>query len=178
MFRLRPSTDQDRFSALLDAHRDLLHKVAATYCRHPEDRRDLVQEITAQLWRTFPRYDPARPFPTWAYRVALNVAISYVRHMSLRRASLESYDEYDHEPVDTDTLSQAESDRRKTLYQAIDRLDAFDRALLLLHLEGYGHAEIGEILGISATNASTKLNRLRTQLRIELAPPSSPPQES
>lgn len=173
MLRLRATADHDRFSALLDAHRGLVHKVAATYCRHPEERRDLVQEIIAQLWRAFPHYDNARPFPTWAYRIALNVAISYVRRMSLRRSSLESYDDYEYEPVDTDTLSQAESDRREALYRVIDRLDAFDRALLVLHLEGYRHAEIGEILGVSATNASTKLSRLRERLRTELAP--SPP---
>lgn len=168
VLRPRSSTDQDRFSALLDAHRGILHKVAATYCRHPEDRRDLVQEITAQLWRAFPRYDAAHPFPTWTYRIALNVAISHVRRMSLRRASLESYDDHGVEPVDADTLSPEASDRVKALYQVIERLGAFDRALLLLHLEGYRHAEIGEILGISTTNSSTKLSRLTAQLQTEL----------
>ena len=170
LFRSRSSTDQDRFGALLDAHRGILHKVAATYCRHPEDRRDLVQEITAQLWRAFPRYDAARPFSTWAYRIALNVAISHVRRMSLRRATLESYDEHDIEPVDADTLSPEATDRVQALYRVIDGLAAFDRGLLLLHLEGYRNTEIGEILGLSATNVSTKLSRLRAQLRTKLAP--------
>lgn len=143
-------------------------KVAATYCRHPEDRRDLVQEITAQLWRAFPRFDASRSFSTWAYRIALNVAISHVRSMSLRRATLESYDEHDLDPIDVRTSAPDASDRVRALYRVIDSLAVFDRALLLLHLEGYRNTEIGDILGLSATNVSTKLTRLRSQLRTQL----------
>ena len=75
---------QTRFAALLEQHRGIVFKVAATYCRHPEDRQDLAQEIAAQLWRAFSGYDPARLFSTWMYRIALNVAISHVRSTSGR----------------------------------------------------------------------------------------------
>ena len=54
-------------------------KVASLYCRDADERRDLAQEITMQLWRAFPSYDEARPFSTWMYRIALNVAISFAR---------------------------------------------------------------------------------------------------
>ncbi len=40
-----------------------------------------------------------------------------------------------------------------------------DRALLLLYLEGRTHQEIGEELGISETNAGTRLNRLKIYMR-------------
>ena len=43
---------QERFVALFDAHRGLLFRIAATYCRGPEDRRDLIQETAVQLWRS------------------------------------------------------------------------------------------------------------------------------
>jgi RNA polymerase sigma-70 factor (ECF subfamily) len=68
-----------RFAALLDQHRGIVFKVANSYCRNPEDRQDLAQDIAAQLWRAFPRYDATRSFSTWMYRIALNVAISYKR---------------------------------------------------------------------------------------------------
>lgn len=164
---------QARFEALLGRHGGIVHKVAATYCRHPEDRRDLAQQITEQLWGAFGRYDPARPFSTWAYRVALNVAISHVRSASLRHGTVESYDALDHEPVDAGTLSADDDDRVRALYHVVDRLGAFDRALLLLHLEGYRYAEIAAILGLSATNVGTRLGRLRKQIQADLAPAES-----
>ena len=42
------------FDVQLESHRAIVFKVAGTYCRHPDDRDDLVQEIAAQLWRAWP----------------------------------------------------------------------------------------------------------------------------
>src|SRR5262245_48707513 len=84
---------QDRFQALLERHQRIVFKVANTYCRHSEDRRDLVQEIIVQLWRAFPRYDERRPFSTWMYRIALNVAISFARRAGHREMQSLSWDE-------------------------------------------------------------------------------------
>lgn len=51
--------DASAFEALLLEHRGIVLKVAASYARGPEERADLAQEIAAQLWRAWPRYDPA-----------------------------------------------------------------------------------------------------------------------
>lgn len=168
-------SSQARFEALLGSHRGLVHKVAATYCAHAEDRRDLVQEIHTQMWRAFSRYDADRPFATWAYRIALNVAISHVRQATYRQGRMETYDAQEADPVDPSTLSAETDDRVRMLYVVVERLDPFDRALLLLHLEGYRHAEIADVLGLSATNVSTRLSRLRTRLQANLAPTSQLP---
>ncbi|GAB5537829.1 MAG: sigma-70 family RNA polymerase sigma factor [Rubricoccaceae bacterium] len=161
-------SSQARFEALLAAHRGLVHKVAATYCAHTEDRRDLIQEIHTQMWRSFGRYDAERPFATWAYRVALNVAISHVRQAAYRSGRMESYDAQDTDPVDPGTISTDADDRVRLLYSVVAKLDPFDRALLLLHLEGYRHAEVADVLGLSATNVSTRLSRIRAQLQANL----------
>jgi RNA polymerase sigma-70 factor (ECF subfamily) len=55
----------DRFCALLEAHKGILYKVANGYCRDRGDRGDLMQEIVAELWRSFDAYDEARRFSTW-----------------------------------------------------------------------------------------------------------------
>ena len=65
-----------RFVDLLEQHRKIVLKLASLYRRDADERRDLAQEITMQLWRAFPSYDEARPFSTWMYRIALNVTIS------------------------------------------------------------------------------------------------------
>jgi RNA polymerase sigma factor (sigma-70 family) len=88
-------TEEARFLALLQEHRAILYKVAFGYCRYREDRDDLVQEMSIQLWRSFCRYDGRVKFSTWAYRVAMNVAISlprrrsaHSRHVAIRRGCL------------------------------------------------------------------------------------------
>lgn len=78
------SDAKQAFHALLERHRGILFKVANTYGHHPADREDLAQEIAVQLWRAFPGYDHERPFTTRMYRIALNVAISFVRSKTHR----------------------------------------------------------------------------------------------
>lgn len=166
---------QTRFSALLEQHRGIVFKVAATYCRHPDDRQDLAQEIAAQLWRAFPGYDPARPFPTWMYRIALNVAISHVRSIRSRAPAVPLDESHESHPgfAIEDSSEQHETDQQlRALYAVIDRQSPMDRALLLLWLEDRSQREIAEIIGISESNVATKLNRLKQRIREQLADPA------
>ncbi len=61
-------------------------------------------------------------------------------------------------------------ERRALLREAMERLDPFDRALLVLYLDGRPYAEIAEVLGITETNVGTRLGRVRQKLRRDLAP--------
>ena len=51
------------------------------------------------------------------------------------------------------------------LAKFIAQLDALNRALLLLYLDERSYREIADILGISETNVSTKINRLKERVR-------------
>ncbi len=167
--RTRPDA---RFAALLAAHRGIVFKVAHSYCRLPEDRHDLAQEIAAHLWRAFPSYDATRSFSTWMYRIALNVAISY-RRSAGHQTRTEPLDEH-HEAhagfAVNDASAQHESDERvRALYAVIERQPPLDRALLLLWLDERSQREIAEVLGLSESNIATKLNRLKQRIRLQLA---------
>jgi len=159
-----------KFAELLQRHRGIVFKVTNTYCRNQTDREDLAQEIATQLWRAYPTFDPARKFSTWMYRIALNVAISFVRYSSLREQHTVSLDE-SHDVVDDSNTRDADADEQtKLLYSFIDRLDALNRALLLLYLDEYSYREIGEVLGITVTNVATKISRLKQRFGREIMP--------
>lgn len=152
------------FETLIAAHRGIIVKIAASYCRDPHDRADLAQDIVLQLWRAWPSYVHDRPFSTWMYRIALNVAVSHRRRQRVRGHD-EVLDEL-HEQVVGDSDVDAEDRERLALVQrAMQQLGGLDRALLLLHLEGCGNRESGEVLGISEGNVATRLGRIRQQLR-------------
>ncbi len=169
-------TPQTRFAALLEQHRSLVFKVATTYCRHPDDRQELVQEIATQLWRAYPGYDPARSFSTWMYRIALNVAISHVRSVSGRAPAVpldEHQDTHSGFVVDDSSAQHETNQQLRALYAVIDRQSPMDRALLMLWLEDRSQREIAEIIGISESNVATRLNRLKQRIRQQLADPAS-----
>ena len=147
---------------LLNSHQKILYKVANTYCWNASDRQDLVQEITIQLWRSYPGFDGRCRFSTWMYRIALNVAISFVRQATARDRHVLSGEE--HLPDIADDAGQPSAELQ-FLHTFIRTLGGLDKALLLLYLDGNSHQEIAEILGITATNVATKIGRLKARLR-------------
>jgi len=161
-------TKRNEFDVLLESHRAIVFRVARTYCRHPDDRDDLVQEIAVQLWRAWPGYDSTRPFATWMYRIALNVAIGYVRNESHRRQHVAPLDDELHDIADDSGVDHETEQRVRLLQGFIERQAPLDRALLLLYLDERGQREIAEILGLSETNVSTKIGRLKQRIRAEL----------
>lgn len=167
---LAPMTADARqaFGELLERHRKIVFKVANSYAWQPDDRADLAQEIAAQLWRAFPGYDPQRSFSTWMYRIALNVAISQVRGSSQRDRHLIPLDESLHDIADDHGADPEADQRLHALNRIIAGLDKLNRALLLLYLEDRSNREIGDILGLSETNVSTKLSRLKQRIRNDL----------
>lgn len=160
---MQDSTRQ-HFGELLDRHRGIVFKVAYSYCPHPDDRAELVQEIATQLWCAFPGYDTQRSFSTWMYRIALNVAISFLR--SNRQSQLHSIplDEALHDTPGDGSDHEAEQQLR-LLHRFIAQQDPLNRALLLLYLEDRSHREIAEVLGISEGNVATKISRLKQRMR-------------
>jgi RNA polymerase sigma-70 factor (ECF subfamily) len=162
------SVDEEEILRLVDQHRGIIRKVAAGYCSTPADRHDLSQEIMLQLWKAYPRYSPDRPFFTWMYRIALNVAISFLRRNTRPIRQTVPLEEIDREFVD-ENVADPESDERLALLQRfIATLDPLNRALLLLYLDDHSYRDIATILGITETNVATKLSRLKERLRQNL----------
>ena len=157
------------FAHQLERHRKIVFKVANSYAWHPDDRDELAQDIAMQLWRAFPGYDPQRRFSTWMYRIALNVAISYVRSRSQHDHHIVAFDAALHDVADERGVDAETDDQIRALQRVIARLDVLNRALLLLYLDEHSYREIGDILGLSETNVATKINRLKQRIRNDLS---------
>ena len=156
------------FARLLAAHQGLLRKLAWGFGGDPADRADLLQDMATQLWAAFPRWDAARPFATWAYRVALNVALA--RRRVAAPHTMPHEEAHDHDVADA-ARTPEDDVLLAQLRRAIDGLDPLNRALLLLHLDDVDHRGIGEILGLSESNVGVRLHRLKQRLRAKWETP-------
>jgi len=161
---------REAFLQRLEQHAGIIRKIAFGYARNPSDRHELMQEIRLQLWRAYPRYAPDRPFSTWMYRIALNVAISFLRGARQPQRQAESLDGLGSELSDETSGSQENEERQMTLQRLIAALDPMNRALLLLYLDDRSYSEIAQILGLSQTNVATKLSRLKQLVRQGVTP--------
>lgn len=159
---MRPPITDDQFSALIDDHKGIIYKIASSYCRNAEDRKDLIQEIVVHLWKSHGRYDERFKLSTWIYRIALNVAISAYRREKKRNDRVSPLEEIIIEPA----AEPEQSDPRiATLHRMVDQLDELNRALMILYLDDNSYRDIAGILGLTETNVATKINRLKLKIR-------------
>jgi RNA polymerase sigma-70 factor (ECF subfamily) len=131
--------------------------------------RSVAEDITAlafeRLYRSRSRLDRHRGTPrAWLFAIARNAALDELR----RRRRTSSYDAGAGDPVDDrpgdDAFEQAE--RRATVAEALATLPLRERELVLLKFHGQlSNAELARTMGISESNAGTRLHRALTRLR-------------
>lgn len=152
----------EHFISLLEAHLGIILKIAKAYTHTFQDREDLISEITYEMWKAFPGFKGNSKVTTWIYRVALNTALNHNRRTRKKRDFLQHAIEIssDDSPEGTGLNPQIE-----LLYECIAELDEFNKAIILLYLDGYKHDEIAEITGISKSNVGTRISRIKEALK-------------
>lgn len=153
---------EQAFIETINGNKGTIYKVCNLYCREDENRKDLIQEIILQLWKSFPTFRREANINTWVYRVALNTAISNFRRES-KRPTNETLTEELFQLPDIQ-YSAEEKEKLDLLRQAIDRLTAVEKAVIMLYLDDKSYDEIAEIMGITNSNVGARLNRIKNKL--------------
>ncbi len=156
------------FVQQLKANQNIVHKICRLYTRDHDSHMDLFQEITIQLWKAYPKFRGEAKFSTWAYRVALNTAITLYRK-STRTIHTVEFDNQFHFTKNED-YNYEEEEQLKLLYQAVYQLNDIEKAIVYMYLEEKDYAEISETLGITEVNARVKVNRIKGKLKKILNP--------
>ena len=130
--------------------------------------RSAAEEVTAiafeRGFRARATFDRRRGAPrAWMFGIARNAALDELRRRG-RVAELPPEPE-DRTSAGPPELAEARA-RREVVLRALDKLEARERELIALRFDGgLSHAEIAEVLDITATNASTMVHRVVTKLR-------------
>jgi RNA polymerase sigma-70 factor (ECF subfamily) len=129
--------NDETFRALITRNAPALGRLARHYEASPEARRDLEQEILVALWRAHGSFRGECSERTWLYRVAHNVAASYVaRAIRTRRDAEAVATAPEPEPQRKPDDLVVERDVIRRLELRIRALDLPSRQLALLALEG------------------------------------------
>lgn len=153
--------EQAAFSELVRRHQRRAYAVARSIVINHEDAEDAVQEAFLHAYRAIDRFLPDQAFGAWLHRIVANAALDVTRRRKVRDA-----DELP-ETVASPFRDPAEGDElRARLTEALNTLPARQRAVIVLHdVEGYKHAEIGQMLDIPEGTARSDLHYARSQLR-------------
>jgi len=156
---------KEEFLEILSNYQGIIHKVNLIYFRSKSDREDNFQEITYQLWKSFPGLEKRNSIGSWIYAVAINTSISKIKKDS-RIEYREMLPDYTDKIDIVEELSSGESSR--LLLEAIYSLHEIDRSIMLLYLEERSYDEIAEIVGISKSNVGVRISRAKELLKQSL----------
>jgi RNA polymerase sigma-70 factor (ECF subfamily) len=160
----------ESFDALYRATVDDLFAYVATLVRDRAAAEDVVAAAFERAYRRRSSYDPRRGSRRqWLFGIARHAALDELRRR--RRVAHLAADPEADAPGPGDEI--ADPVRRATVRAALARLDARDRELVALKFfAGLDNAEIAGVLGISPTNAGTRLHRAVNRLREACHAPS------
>ena len=164
LVRLARAGDDQGFAGLVRLHQRRAYAVARSIVLTHEDAEDAVQEGFLRAHQALDRFDPSQAFGAWLNRIVANAALDLARRRKVRNAEELS------DTMASPFRDPAEGDElRARLEAALARLSERARAVIVLHdIEGFTHAEIGEMLGIPGGTARSDLHHARQKLRVLL----------
>lgn len=159
-----PSEGDLAFDRLYRSSRDDVYAYAAGMLRDRAAAEDVTATAFERAYRKRSRFDPRRGNRrAWLFGIARNAALDELRRRG-KQAELAN------DPIDAtsvaDTHPAERAELRLILVGALKTLEARERELIALKFfAGLANAEIAAVLGISESNAGTKLHRTVAKLR-------------
>lgn len=151
--------DEKEFEQLVKKHKNTIYTVCFMFSKDSEEVNDLFQEVLIAIWQGLPSFKGQSNIATWIWRISLNTCISCERKKKKNVTVPLSMD------VDYFEDKDADAQQVRMLYERVHKLKPFDRAIVLLWLEGIPYDEIAAIVGITTSNVATRLFRIREQLK-------------
>jgi RNA polymerase sigma factor (sigma-70 family) len=148
------------FEALYRGARDDVFAYVATLLGDRSAAEDVTALAFERAFRKRRSFKPERGSErAWLFGIARNAALDELRRLK-RSAPLVA------EPAAADDEDIDRALSRAAVRTALAAMPARDRELIALKFHaGLGNAELAEVLGVTATNAGTRLHRALTKLR-------------
>ena len=152
------NTLQTEFAQIVKENKSTIYTVCYMFSKDTDEVNDLFQEVLVNLWKGMSSFKGRSDIRTWIYRIALNTCISMDRKKKIATIPLS---------MDANLFQDQDEDTKqvKLLHNRINKLQPFDKAIVLLWLENISYDEIGEIVGISTKNVASRLFRIKEKLR-------------
>ena len=114
----------DFFKTFISENLALIRSICRAYARDEEELKDLIQEVSFQLWKSHQSFKGNSQVSTWVYRVTLNVCLSQSRRTKKELLT------YSLDQVKSmEEVTEEEREEIEILYKAIRKLKESERAM-------------------------------------------------
>jgi RNA polymerase sigma factor (sigma-70 family) len=159
-----------KLEEIVVVHAAMVRRIATAYERHQDRVDDLVQDVWIAVWQALPRLNNQATLKSYIARITQNICVTHVRRALVRQAEPLSDTWPDPAPAADETMADAV--RLARLIEAVRSLPENLKAVACLYLEDMPVKDIAVALGISESNASVRLHRAKSAIRLSFGDPS------
>lgn len=155
--------DREAFAQIVREHFRVAYATAFAITQNPADAEDIVQDAFVRCWQRLGQCREPAAFGGWLRSIVRSVAFNHQERERVRatqplEAAVSSTDSAEHHLT--------RSILRDRLLQGMEGLTPTQREVLLLYdLEGFRHAEIAGLLGVSELMSRRHLSNARRRMR-------------
>lgn len=163
--------DKEAFGALVEKYKDMVFNLAYRLTGNRSDASDIFQESFINVWLSIRDFKGKSSFPTWLYRIVMNVFFQFCRDAKRRREKfVDLSTDLSPSPKTPDKILE-----EKLLQEEIQKKiailpEVFKAPLVFYDLEGLSYKETAEILKVSEGTVKSRIYRARCLLREKLKP--------
>jgi RNA polymerase sigma-70 factor, ECF subfamily len=158
--------DHEAFGALVIRYEKRLHRLLRRLVHDQEQARDLAQETFLKVYQHLDKFDTSRRFGPWLFRVAVNLAVDWLRKRKpvSRLNHRVRGDDHPMEIIDPDPRPRIDLEQEiQRVLQDIPM--AYRTVLILRDLEGFSCSEVAAIAGRREATIRWRLSRAREMFR-------------
>ena len=179
MIRAVRGGDATAYRGLVEKYQGRVYHMVYGMVRNREDARDITQDAFVKAYNNLGSFREQSSFYTWLYRIAMNLAIDFLRKAKRRGES--SFDEQiaskdadggidEAHTQDSPSKTLERKQLMGTIMDALEKLPADQKQIILLReLEGLSYKEIAEVVGIPEGTVMSRLFYARKKLQKLLA---------
>lgn len=157
--------DKHSYKELVSRYQGLAYSLSFRVIKNSQEAEEVAQESFIKAYKALSKFDRRSKFSTWLFRIVYNTAISHIR----KRKNVETFEVEKHRATASDPKILEESDRKRYIKEAMDKLKPEDATVLtLFYLREHSIQEISEIMDIKESNVKIKLFRSRKKMGEEL----------
>lgn len=137
--------------------------ICLRYAGNRDEAAEVMNQGFFKVFTNVEKYDHGRPFKAWLGRIMMNASIDHYR-ANLKMAYTEDLEKA--ENVSDNELADKKLNYEELLAMVQQLPQAYRTVFNLFAIEGYGHDEIGEMLGISPGTSKSNLHKARQKLKV------------
>jgi len=160
--------DVEAFALLMQRYEKKITRYARKFLSHPDDVKDIVQEVFVKAYVNIRSFDAKRRFSPWIYRIAHNEFVNALKKKKTEKISFIDFDFFFPHPAAKETadMDVDKNDLRRILDGYIGKMPVkYREPLILYYFEEMSYREIADVLRLPVSTVGIRLQRGKALLK-------------